>query len=51
MKNKSYLTLLMIIAMVAFASCSGSRGGYGRKGYGCPATASISQPLIEINKI
>ena len=44
MKNKSfYLTLLLVSALI-FTSCAGSRSGYGRKGYGCPNTAS-AQPL------
>ena len=51
MRNKSNLTLLMIIIAVVFASCAGSRGGTGRKGYGCPSTASISQPLTVTNQI
>jgi hypothetical protein len=50
MKNKSYcLTLLMLIGLV-FASCSGSKGGSQRKGYGCPNTASLTITLAESNK-
>ncbi len=52
MKNKTiYLTLLIIITFT-FASCAGSRSyGTQRKGYGCPANASIQNQFIEKNKI
>ena len=51
MKNKAfYFTLLIITTFIA--SCAGSRGyGTQRKGYGCPANASIQTPFIEKNKI
>ncbi|HWJ90811.1 MAG TPA: hypothetical protein VNR87_06850 [Flavisolibacter sp.] len=53
MKNKTvYLTLLMIT--VFFASCASSRTSYRgtqRKGYGCPANASIQNKIIEKNRI
>ncbi|MGZ5285954.1 MAG: hypothetical protein ACXWV0_07150 [Flavisolibacter sp.] len=43
MKNKTFYCTLLILTAFIFASCSGSRQGYGnhRKGYGCPATVSI----------
>lgn len=52
MKNKTlYLTLLIITTFI-FASCAGSRSyGTQRKGYGCPAHASIQNPTVEMNKI
>jgi hypothetical protein len=51
MKNKAlYLTLLIITTFI-FASCAGSRSyGTQRKGYGCPANASIQTPFIEKNQ-
>jgi hypothetical protein len=54
MKNKSlFLTLLMLTGLLV-ASCGSSRTGYRgtqRKGYGCPANASIPGPFIERSKV
>jgi hypothetical protein len=43
MKNKTFYSTLLILTSLFLASCAGSRSGYGnhRKGYGCPATATI----------
>ena len=54
MKNKAFYLTLLIITTFIFASCAGSRSGtpsYQRKGYGCPANASIQNPFIEKNQI
>jgi hypothetical protein len=54
MKNKNLFLTLLITTSLLFASCASSRSGYRgtqRKGYGCPANASITSPLIEKNKI
>lgn len=43
MKNKFFYLTLITMSILMLTSCAGSRGGYGghRKGYGCPATATI----------
>jgi len=54
MKNKTFYCTLLIITALVFASCRSSRSSYGgshRKGYGCPATASISKQVAGMNKI
>gem|GEM_PF-4930248 len=54
MKNKTLFLTLLIMTGLLVASCGSSRTGYRgtqRKGYGCPANASIQSPLIEKNKI
>ncbi|HEY0355045.1 MAG TPA: hypothetical protein VGC29_02505 [Flavisolibacter sp.] len=51
MKNKTFLSTLLIITALIFASCAGSRQGTGRKGYGCPSTVSIQHPSIEQSKV
>jgi len=54
MKNKTLFLTLLIMTGLLVASCGSSRTGYRgtqRKGYGCPANASIHNPLIENNKI
>jgi hypothetical protein len=53
MKNKTFFLSFLVLLSIAFASCAGSRTGYGnhRKGYGCPATASIQNGPIDKNKI
>jgi hypothetical protein len=45
MKNKTfYLTLLLVTSLV-FVSCA------SRRGYGCPATASAKNAIVEKNKV
>jgi hypothetical protein len=54
MKNKTLFLTLLIMTTLVFASCASSRSGYRgtqRKGYGCPANASIQNQFIERNKI
>jgi hypothetical protein len=55
MKNKTFLLTLLILSSLVFTSCAGNRTGYTnpthRKGYGCPASASISNPSVEKNKV
>jgi hypothetical protein len=53
MKNRSLFLTLLIMTTLIFASCASSRTGYPtqRKGYGCPANASIQNNMIERNKI
>jgi len=54
MKNRSFIVTLLIMTTLIVASCASSRSGYRgtqRKGYGCPANASIQNQFIEKNKI
>jgi len=50
MKNKILHFALLTLTVLTLASCAGSRGGYGRKGYGCPSTATVQNPSVD-NKI
>ncbi|MFL5738970.1 MAG: hypothetical protein ACJ75B_02030 [Flavisolibacter sp.] len=53
MKNKK-IYFILLVSISIFASCATSRTGYRstqRKGYGCPANASIENRIIEKNKI
>jgi hypothetical protein len=54
MKNFFTFLTLMMITTFMLTACASNRTGYRsmqRKGYGCPANASIQSPLIEKNKI
>jgi hypothetical protein len=51
MKNKIFSLTLLTVIVLSLASCSTSRHGSGRKGYGCPSTASINGIVVEKSKV